>query len=51
MGEHLEHRLNQLKAEFESGQKMLADLKTRQKNLKETLLRIISSRSHPMKTH
>ncbi|MBI1923764.1 hypothetical protein HYR99_05890 [Candidatus Poribacteria bacterium] len=40
MKEQLEHPLNQLKAEFESGQKMLADLKTRQRNLKETLLRI-----------
>lgn len=40
MREQLEKRLNQLKAEFESGQQMLADLETRQASLQETLLRI-----------
>jgi predicted nuclease with TOPRIM domain len=38
--EKLEQRLRELKAEFESGQKMMADLEFRQANLKETLLRI-----------
>jgi predicted nuclease with TOPRIM domain len=40
MKERLEKRLTELKAEFESGQKMLADLETRQTTLRETLLRI-----------
>lgn len=40
MKEKLEQRLNGLKAEFESGQKMLADLEAQQANLKTTLLRI-----------
>jgi predicted nuclease with TOPRIM domain len=40
MREQLEQRLKQLKAEFEEGQKMLADLEARQANLKTTLLRI-----------
>ena len=40
MRENLERRLQQLKAEFEAGQKMLADLETRQTTLRETLLRI-----------
>lgn len=40
MKEQLEGRLGELKAEFESGQKMLADLETKQANLRETLLRI-----------
>jgi ABC-type transporter Mla subunit MlaD len=40
MKEQLEHRLHQLRTEFESGQKMLADLETQQANLKTTLLRI-----------
>lgn len=40
MKERLEQRLNQLKTEFESGQKMLLDLETQQANLKTTLLRI-----------
>jgi ABC-type transporter Mla subunit MlaD len=38
--ERLEQRLAQLKAEFEQGQKMLADLETQQANLRSTLLRI-----------
>lgn len=40
MKEQIEQRLNQLKTEFESGQKMLADLEAKQANLKTTLLRI-----------
>lgn len=40
MKEKLEERLKKLKAEFESGQKMLADLEAQQANLKTTLLRI-----------
>jgi predicted nuclease with TOPRIM domain len=40
MREQLEQRLTQLKAEFEEGQKMLADLEARQTNLRSTLLRI-----------
>lgn len=40
MKEKLEQRLQGLKTEFESGQKMLADLEAQQANLKTTLLRI-----------
>jgi len=40
MREKLEKRLQQLKAEFASGQKVLADLETKQVNIRETLLRI-----------
>jgi len=40
MRERLEGRLNKLKSEFESGQKMLADLDSKASNLRETLLRI-----------
>ncbi len=40
MKDKLEQRLTQLKAEFESGQKMLADLQAKQTNLRDTLLRI-----------
>lgn len=36
----LEQRLKELKAEFESGQKALAELEARQANLRNTLLRI-----------
>lgn len=36
----IEQRLNELRAEFESGQKMLADLESQQANLRNTLLRI-----------
>lgn len=36
----LEQRLQKLKAEFESGQKMLADVESRQAELQKTLLRI-----------
>lgn len=40
MKEQLQQRLRELKAEFESGQKMLADLENRQANLRSSLLRI-----------
>ena len=40
MKERLEQRLEELRAELESGQRMLAELETRQANLRETLLRI-----------
>ncbi len=36
----LDQRLQSLKTEFESGQKMLAELEAKQTNLRETLLRI-----------
>lgn len=36
----IENRLHELKAEYESGQKMLADLEKRQAELHQTLLRI-----------
>jgi hypothetical protein len=40
MKAQLEQRLRDLKAEFESGQKMLAELEAKQANLRDTLLRI-----------
>jgi prefoldin subunit 5 len=40
MREQMEQRLAQLKAEFEAGQKMLADLEARQNQVRETMLRI-----------
>lgn len=40
MKERLQQRLQSLKTEFESGQKMLAELEAKQANLRETLLRI-----------
>ncbi|MCL6590409.1 MAG: gp58-like family protein [Firmicutes bacterium] len=40
MREQLEKRLQELKAEFESGQKMLAELEAKEANLKSTMLRI-----------
>ncbi len=40
MKEQLEQRLQELRQEFESGQKMLADLQTKQADLQQTLLRI-----------
>lgn len=40
MKEQLEQRLAALKAEFEAGQKMLAELEARQAELRSTLLRI-----------
>ncbi|WP_043996811.1 hypothetical protein, partial [Microcystis aeruginosa] len=35
-----QERIQQLKAEYESGQKMLADLETQESNLRTTMLRI-----------
>ncbi|MCK6626865.1 MAG: hypothetical protein L6R45_17030 [Anaerolineae bacterium] len=40
MREQLEQRLNELKAEFEAGQKMLAELEAKKSELQATLLRI-----------
>ena len=40
MKEQLEQRLQQLKQEFDSGQKMLADYEAKQADLHQTLLRI-----------
>ncbi len=40
MKEHLEKRLSKLKAEFESGQKVLSDLEAKQTSIRETMLRI-----------
>ncbi len=40
MREQLEQRLKQLKAEFEAGQKMLADLEAKETELRATLLRL-----------
>ena len=40
MRQQVEHRLHELKAEWASGQQMLADLEAQQTNLKNTLLRI-----------
>lgn len=40
MKEQLQQRLQSLKAEYEAGQKMLAELEAKQANLQGTLLRI-----------
>lgn len=40
MREQLQERLEKLKAEFEQGQKMLAELDTQRENVRQTLLRI-----------
>ena len=40
MKEQIKERIEQLKAEYESGQKMLADLETQGSNLRTTMLRI-----------
>jgi predicted nuclease with TOPRIM domain len=40
MRTQLETRLAQLKAEYEAGQKVLAELEQKQQHLRETLLRI-----------
>jgi hypothetical protein len=40
MQTQIEQRLQQLKAEYEAGQQMLADLEAKQRNLRDTLLRI-----------
>ena len=43
MEDQLKNRLNALKAEFETGQKALAELESRVEDLKNTLLRISSA--------
>lgn len=40
MKEQLKERVKELKSEFESGQKMLAELESKQANMRNTLLRI-----------
>jgi predicted nuclease with TOPRIM domain len=40
MQEKLQQRLQSLKIEYEAGQNMLADLETKQANVRDTLLRI-----------
>jgi chromosome segregation ATPase len=40
MKEQLQQRLQSLKAEFEAGKKMLADLESQQVKVRETVLRI-----------
>lgn len=40
MKQQLQQRLQELKVEFESGQRFLAELETQQANLQNTLLRI-----------
>lgn len=40
MKQQLEQRLNELRDQFESGQKMMAELESKQANLRDTLLRI-----------
>jgi predicted nuclease with TOPRIM domain len=40
MKEQLQQRLQSLKTEYATGQKMLADLEAKQVNLRDTLLRI-----------
>ena len=40
MREQVEERLNALQAEFKAGQEILADLETRQANVRNTLVRI-----------
>ena len=40
MRQQVEHRLHELKAEWASGQRMLAELEAQQTNLRNTLLRI-----------
>lgn len=40
MKQQLQQRLQQLKAELESGQKVLAELEAKQANVRDTLLRI-----------
>jgi hypothetical protein len=40
MKEQLEQRLQQLRAEYETGQKMLVEIEQKKVNLEQTLLRI-----------
>ena len=57
MIQQIEARLKELKGEFENGQKMLADLESREANVKSTLLRIsgaiqaLEELLSPAKTH
>jgi hypothetical protein len=41
--EQLERRLTALRAEFEEGRRMLADLETRQAALRDTMLRLVGA--------
>jgi predicted nuclease with TOPRIM domain len=41
--QRLEERLSALEAEFDTGQKMLAELEARQASLRETLLRLVGA--------
>jgi predicted nuclease with TOPRIM domain len=41
--EQLQRRLTALRAEFQEGQRMLADLETRQAALRDTLLRLVGA--------
>ena len=43
MKEQIQQRLESLKEEFASGQKVLIDLETKQASVRETLLRIIGA--------
>lgn len=43
MRDKLEGRLESLKSEYESGQKMMAELEAKQSDLRDTLLRIIGA--------
>lgn len=43
MKEQIKQRIQELKTEYESGQKMLTDLESQQSNIKNTLLRIIGA--------
>ena len=40
MKDQLEKRLEELKAEFDQGQKMLSEIESRRENLRQSLLRI-----------
>ena len=40
MKEQLENRIAELKSEFEAGQKMMAEMDTKRKDLEATMLRI-----------
>ncbi len=40
MKEQLQRRLQELKAEYETGQKMLSDMEAKEADLRQTLLRI-----------
>jgi prefoldin subunit 5 len=40
MQDKLQQRLQQLKTEYEAGQKVMADLQAKQANLRDTILRI-----------